>query len=353
MPCRFACNGRRLLSRSDRTAIIQPLPGIGDMIWHLPHIRAVAAHWGDPVTLIAKPRSAADQIFAGETTVREVLWMDRNPERRRGLHDGAAGLVRLIRLLRVHRFDRVVVLHHSRTLAFAAMAAGIPERYGYGFRLQRPFLNRPPALPPAALRLHPHEQASVWLQASGIALPDSEPRLRVAAGAQRVLRERLGPAALPTVVLGIGSSEPCKQWGAARFIALADALGSAGWRRLVLAGGAAEAGLAEEISGRACSCAAVVPALGWELSVLAALCAEAGFYVGNDTGVMNLAAAVGTRSYALFGATEPIHHSSRIVPILPPDGQVAVADGMARITLEAVLEAIRTDRGSVKRAVEQ
>ena len=46
-------------------AVVQPLPGIGDMIWHLPHIRAIAAHVGQPVTLIAKPRSAADQIFSG------------------------------------------------------------------------------------------------------------------------------------------------------------------------------------------------------------------------------------------------------------------------------------------------
>ncbi len=111
------------------------------MIWHLPHIRALAAHWGGPVTLIAKPRSAADQLFAAEPAVGEVLWMDRNPEHRRGRHDGA-GLLRLIAALRARRFSRAVLLHHSRTLAFAMLAAGIPERYGYGVGAQRAFLNR-------------------------------------------------------------------------------------------------------------------------------------------------------------------------------------------------------------------
>ncbi|MDQ2801611.1 MAG: glycosyl transferase family 1, partial [Pseudomonadota bacterium] len=167
------------MSKLSRTAVIQPLPGIGDMIWHLPHIRALAARFGGKVTLIAKPRSAADQIFAAEDTVADVLWMDRNPEQRRGRHDGAAGFLRLVAALRQGRFRRAVVLHHSRTLAAACFAAGIPERHGYGSKLQRPFLNRGPTLPPATLRLHPFEQATAWLAAADIAMPEAEPRLPV------------------------------------------------------------------------------------------------------------------------------------------------------------------------------
>src|SRR5271166_619458 len=57
-------------------AVVQPLPGIGDMIWHLPHLRALAAAAaGGAVTLIAKPRSAADQVLAAEPAVREVVWL--------------------------------------------------------------------------------------------------------------------------------------------------------------------------------------------------------------------------------------------------------------------------------------
>src|SRR5579863_132855 len=92
-----------------RVAVIQPLPGIGDMIWHLPHIRAVARWFGRPVTLVAKPRSAADELFSGEQTIEDVLWLDRNPERRRGGHDGVGGFLRLVASLRQHAFDAVVV----------------------------------------------------------------------------------------------------------------------------------------------------------------------------------------------------------------------------------------------------
>ena len=78
-------------------AVIQPLPGIGDMVWHLPHIRAIAAHAGAPVTLLTKPRSLADQLLANEPAVAEIVWLDLNPAGRRGAHDGIGGFRRLVR----------------------------------------------------------------------------------------------------------------------------------------------------------------------------------------------------------------------------------------------------------------
>jgi heptosyltransferase-2 len=323
-------------------AVLQPLPGIGDMIWHLPHIRAIADHVGAPVTLIAKPRSAADQLFRAEQAVRDVLWLDRNPEQRRGRHDGAFRLVTFVRNLRARRFDAVYLLHHSQTLAVATMAAGIPARFGYGFRLQRLALNRPPFLSASALGLNPHEQATAWLAAAAIPLNDPEPCLAVDAQARKKVTDWIGAGAI--VAIGIGSSEPYKQWGAERFAALAAGLIASGWPSVVLAGGRAEADLASDVIARLGEHARCVRlAIGWDLCELAALFAGSACYVGNDTGVMNLAAAVGTRSYGLFGATTPLHHSVRIVPITPPGG-INMEHGMSRISPQAVLAAVAEDR---------
>jgi heptosyltransferase-2 len=304
---------------------------------------------GHPVTLIAKPRSAADQIFAAEGTIADILWMDRNPEHRQGAHDGAPGLLRLVASLRVRRFDTVVILHHSRTLAFAAWAAGVRQRHGYGYRWQRPFLNRGPFLPQNTLKLHPYEQAAAYLRAAGISVSEAEPRLPVAPAAQATVAARLVGHPAPIVAIGIGTSEPYKQWGAPRFASLAQVLLDAGWRTLVLVGGSAEATLAQEITALLPSRQPQpVQALGWTLSEIAALFAVSGFYVGNDTGVMNMAAAVGIRTYALFGGTPPFGHASAIVPITPPDGRIDKTDGMARIDLGTVLAAISADRGGLE-----
>ena len=332
-----------------RIAVAQPLPGIGDMIWHLPHIRAIAAHAGTAVTLITTPRSAADQLLEADPAVADVMWMDRNPENRRGRHDGVFGQLRLIRDLRARGFEAVVVLHHSQTLAFAMMAAGIPRRFGYGYGLQRRFLNRPPFLPPDALKLHPFEQATAYLQLAGIQMPEAEPLLSVAPAARAALAAKLAGRGPPYVTVGIGSSEPYKQWGAARFAELIAALAGQEWRTIVLVGGKAEAPLADDILARLGQAAAmVVPAIGWSLPELAALFAGAAYYVGNDTGVMNMAAASGIQTYGLFGGTAPFGHASRIVPVLPPDGRISKEDGMARIDVAWVLRAIAADRGDLR-----
>ena len=61
-----------------------------------------------------------------------------------------------------------------------------------------------------------------------------------------------------------------------------------------------------------------------------------GEYSGTVTGVMNMAAAVGIRSYGLFGTDPAFYHSPQIVPIVSPAG--GPNDGVARVTLPAVLE---------------
>jgi heptosyltransferase-2 len=335
-----AIPGAFAVPRGADVAVVQPLPGIGDMIWHLPHIRALAAAVGAPVTLVTKPGSFADQILAAEPSVRRVLWLRRN----QGLRGPAAALsarLRFLADLRRARFDALVLLHHSRWLAAAALLAGIPRRYGYGLGAQRLFLNRPPFLATAPLAVHPFEQASRWLAAAGISADESEPVLPVLATAAAAVRGRLGPGR-PPIAIGIGSSEPATQWGAERFASLLALLRNVGWPRAVLLGGAAEAALADEISRRAGAPAPAL-AIGWPLQEVAALLAASAFYVGNDTGAANIAAAVGIRAFVLFGATPPFHHSARIVPIVPESG-VDRRHGMTRIAPEHVLAAIAAER---------
>jgi heptosyltransferase II len=327
-------------------AVVQPLPGIGDMIWHLPHIHAIAAHYGEPVTLVAKPRSLADQLMEGDPAVRDVFWVDLNPEGRRGAHDGLRGIVRLASELRARRFQRFIMLHHSHSIAAAALLAGIPDRRGYGWGAQRWLLSGKPYLPKEVARLNPNARATRFLEASGIALPSTEPRLEVSPAAFAEASEVLASLPRPFVALGIGSSEPSRQFGAARHAVVATALLRAGWAAVVLIGGPGDQALTEQITGMMGECAGrTVPMLGLRLQPSAALLSLAGFYVGNNTGMMNLSAAVGARTFGLFGTYPPFFHASQIVPILSPPG--GPDDGMTRVTTEAVLEAIRADRGDL------
>jgi heptosyltransferase-2 len=324
-------------------AVVQPLPGIGDMVWHVPHIRAIAAFAGAPVTLLTKPRSLADQLLLDEPAVGDIQWLDLNPSGRRGEHDGIGGFRRLVRALRARHFGTIILLHHSEMLAAAAWMAGIPDRRGYGWGRQRWFLSTGPFLPPHMKTTHQHTRATRYLEAAGIPLASAEPALNVPPATREAAKVRLGVAG-DFVAIGIGSSEALRQWGAERFSELAAVLLDAGWRTVVLVGGAEDVAQATRVVNALGERGDRVRlALGWSLADVMGLLTAAAFYIGNNTGVMNIAAAVGIRTYALFGTTRPFDHASQIVAVTAPD--TGVHDGMRRLTVTAALHAIQADRG--------
>jgi heptosyltransferase-2 len=315
---------------SGGTLVVQPLPGIGDALWHLPHLRAIARTAPDRrVTLLTKERSLAERLFAAEPAVHRVLWLHRNP----GRHDGLFGFVRLAALLRGHRFARAWILHASARYAQAAAAAGIAERHGYGLGAQRWFLNRPPFLSPRLASAHPIEKANRFMAAKGLRLSEQDAQLPISPAAAQHIADRFGQCPRPWIALGIGSSETYKQWGGHNFAALAADLSAPERRTLFLLGGPAERDLGHGIAELAGALGgAVQTAVDLPIDQTAALLSLCRLYVGNDTGVLNLAAAVGTQAIGLFGGSPPLTYSPNIHVVLP----TSATAGMAGITAEQV-----------------
>ncbi len=320
------------LAPSGRTLIVQPLPGIGDMIWHLPHLRAIAATTLDGrIDILTKPRSQADRLLRAEPCVGRVLWLEREA----GRHAGLRGLMRLAALLRRERYQRVWILHGSARYALAARVAGIPERVGYGIGWQALLLSVPVRLPPDRRRAHPIRRADALLDQLGIPYDEPELRLAVDTRADRIVTERFAEWPEPWIALGIGSSEPWKQWGEARFAELALALNQRRVGSIFIVGGPAERPLAEGIFARL-RVGAVADAVALPLEQTVALLARCRGYVGNDTGVLNVAAALHVPAVGLFGGSPPLWHSRFICHLLPPSGD----HGMAAITVSQVLDTL-------------
>src|SRR5262249_53897999 len=126
---------------------------------------------------------------------------------------------------------------------------------------------------------------------------------------------------------------------------LARLLLDAGWPAIVLVGGEADADHAEAIRQQSGHADRMRVALGWTLPEVIGLLAEAGFCVANNTGVMNIAAALGTRTYGVFGTTFPFDHASEIRRVMAPD--IGIDDGAGRVTLAMMVDAIIADRGGL------
>lgn len=308
--------------------VVQPLPGIGDMVWHLSHIQAIARHTGSPVWILTKRRSGARQLLVGEDAVEGFFWLERNP----GRHDGFSGLVRLVMQLRRAHLSQAWILHDSARYAWAAWCAGIPLRLGYGFDVPQWLLSCGRLLTEGERHLHPLAKASRLLDL--LVVPHSpEPRLRVGEAAAATVSNAWGGRPQPWIALGVGSSEPAKQWGAARFAELARTLCGHGAGQIWVFGGIAEMALAHDILA-ACSGLPVAPAVNLPLDEAAALLAGCRIYVGNDTGVLNMAAALGVPAVGLFGASAPLLHSMLIHAVQPAEP----GSGMAGIGVEQVAD---------------
>ena len=321
------------------TAIFQPRPGLGDLIWHLPLIRALAQD--GPITLITKPSTQADTLLAGDPDIARIVWFDRNPRQGRGYHDGPLGFARLVATLRVTRASECILLHHGASLAAAMCLAGIRHRYAYGYtEAQRLWLNSGPFLLGPIRFAEASEQARAYAAALGFSvLP--EPSVRIDQAARTRVLARLAPLPRPLLALGIGAHGNNRQWGAGRFAALALRRREAGFGTVLLLASAQEAALAAEVMQEAQS-DQIRPVVGWSLADIIALLAEADVFVGNDSGLMNLRAACGRQAFGLFGASGPLLHSRLIEPIIPPGGPRA---GMDAITVQNVLDTLRSRSG--------
>jgi heptosyltransferase-2 len=327
-------------SEAPRTLVVHARSGIGDLVWHVPYIRALAAaSAGGRVSVMARPSCRARELLAAEPVeaIIDCDWRPRASERRAGRHESWAGQWRLIRQLRQGRFDRVCIFSGHLRYALWCALAGIPRRHGFGFSAaQRSLLNAPPYIAP-------HRGPGNWVypEASAFAVAQAWvaapvlPRLAVLDTATQAAAQQLRGLPPLRVALAIGASEPRKQWGAERFGALAAALASQ-QIGVILLGGPGEAALAAEILGRLpYTLAARVRSFAQpSIQLTAGLLQQCRLCVGNDTGALNLSVAVETPALGLFGATPPLRHDPRLSGL---EGR-----GMEGIHPNAVLDALRS-----------
>jgi heptosyltransferase II len=316
------------------SAVIQPKPGIGDVMWHLPFVRAIAAvSPGGQVTFLAPPTSAARELLAAEPSVAETIYFEHSgSELRRGINH-----IRLTALLRRCRFRTIWILDRTIRPAAAAFFARIPERIGVGLTAQRWFITNP-----GIAQNHFHDFPIDWLVTlladMNVPLPTTEPGLRVPADTLAAIGNRFAACARPWIVLGLGGSHPDKDWPDAYWREFLSSLRGLTRGTVFLIGGAAHIARADGLIAQSTG-ASAVNACNLKIGEAAALLDRADLFVGTDSGPMNVSAATGTKTFALFGATPVLKYSKFIQPIVPDGGPVP--GGMKRITPGQVIERIK------------
>ena len=94
-----------------KTLVIQPRSGIGDMIWHLSYIRALARDVADgPIHLLTKSKTSAKTWLHNEPSIAQIDYLDRRQ------------LITTALKLRRYDFKQAWILHPQYQLCFGGFS---------------------------------------------------------------------------------------------------------------------------------------------------------------------------------------------------------------------------------------
>ncbi len=212
----------------------------------------------------------------------------------------------LAKRLRAEGYGQALVMPRTWKSALAPSLAGIPQRIGFIGEARFGLIND--------LRSGERRLPRMVDRCATLALPKGErapaewplPELKVPASEVAMWRQRLGlaPDGRPVVALAPGAVGPSKRWPVAHYAELARRLAAEGQWIWVI-GGPGEKELAAQIAPADRTDMRDLTGTDLRNAILALAAANAA--VSNDSGLLHVAAALGTPAIGIFGPTSPWH----------------------------------------------
>jgi heptosyltransferase-2 len=277
-----------------RPILIVPYMWIGDFVRGHTVVRVLKERWPNrPVDMLTT--SLCAPLIDYMPGVRSGIVWDL-PRSRLAL----AQQWELAKRLRAGNYGTALVMPRTWKSAIAPALAGIPERVGFVGEARFGLLNQWRRGEKALPRLI-DKNAALALP-DGAALPAEwpVPQLRVPAGEIDRWRQANGLGSSPAVALAPGSVGASKRW--TYYAETARLLAEQGLDVWVV-GGPSEKALAAEIVAAGGSRVRDLTGNDLRNGILAM--AAAGVAISNDSGLMHVAAAIGTPTMGIFGPTSP------------------------------------------------
>lgn len=295
--------------------LIRATNWVGDAIMALPALRVIRNKFPDAhISIVARPYVA--DLYRDQRICDELIAYDP-----KGEHRGWRGRELLAKELRAKRFDVAFLLQNAFDAAWLAWRAAVPVRIGYA-RDGRSLLLTKAITVPKQGQIPPHERfyylellrRTGWIDTlqdvSHIALHVPGPARHRAL--QTLLEAGVRPNAL-RIAVGAGASYgSAKCWPPERFAeALNDFLSHTD-ADVILFGTAVETAVSCSIASELQR--APIDLTGkTSIAELPGLLSQCHLFLGNDSGAMHVAAAVGLPVVAVFGPTD----SDGTAPVTP------------------------------------
>jgi heptosyltransferase-2 len=284
--------------------LVKEVNWLGDVVMSLPALQAIRRAYPDAHLAVLIKKELAS-FFDGARWIDEVIPYSVG----RGL-SGFFDRRRIVGEIRSRRFDLGVLFPNSFESALWLTMAGIRRRAGFVADARGAMLTLKAAPPPEAVTGH---QVNYWLamvRATGVAVGTANDFALDVHGPHRErMREWLAanrkrPARRVFAIAPAAAYGPAKEWPADSYAALIELLAQHENAEVVLVGSPSERAKCEEVAA-ASKAGAMIAAGHTNIGELIALLSLCDGFIGNDSGCMHIAGALGLPTLAIFGSTNP------------------------------------------------
>ena len=287
---------------------------LGDLIWQLPYIKAISEHHDEKVDLIVRKKTQAQIILKDLSHINKIFYN----EFRKGLAYWL-DVFKLKKIFNLEKYDFVYILDKVNKPAIAAKLAGIRNIIGPGFKNQKKWITTKNYLAEEDWKLNYSEQSQKLLKINSITLNNKFPNLEVDIERFKNNNNDLLVDG-KKIAFGVDSFEDFKMWYEEDFIKLADLLFEKKlFDYIYLICGPEKSHIAKKIINNS-NKKYFIDCSNKDLQGIILAIKNSKFYVGNNSGPLNLSSALGVKTFGLI-ATDPVSELkySKINPITPKD----------------------------------
>ena len=310
-----------------KVLVIQPKIGMGDMVIYLPYIHAISKKYQTPVSILVKENSRANELLFNDEHIDEVIILDRSYNNR-GNHDGLSGFFKLSKELEKHKFDKVFIYNGSLRYLLISKLAGIKSISKYPlFRKKDNIVT----------------SAKIFTENELNTIVSTQPELQIDKEKSKKIESEFSKN-IKHICLGISASGLTKRWHIKNFIKLCVQISEKKPSKFYLAAGHNDQDLIKEILnskiGKNC-----ISFKDLKISETLPIIKNCDLYIGNDTGWLHIASALGIKSVALFmdSPVQAYGKYSNNINIIIPEGETEETTthdtlGAEKISFEKVFD---------------
>ena len=287
-----------MINYKNKICVIYSHHKLGDIIWQLPYIKSISEHHEKNVTLITRPQTQAKDIFKDINYIEKVeynkfrkdlyYWID---------------VFHLYKFFKKNKYSHVYLLDKISRPAISARLARIKDVIGIGIGSQSRWITNKKFLDKSDFKYNFSIQSKKFLELQGIKVNDKKPYIEFSEESLNKIKLNFNLENKKYIAFGIDAFDKWKIWYEEYFAKLAD---------LII-----EKKLAEKIflickKENESYAKKIIELSKYEnfidcsnlklLEIIKCL-KNCKFFVGNDSGPLNLSSALGIKSFGLVANT--------------------------------------------------